>query len=167
MDLRFYDLVSGMNRKSFESVKLHNRWLQYRGVKVFLRSRGAKYDSSVYIVEKLSKKTISFDLKQGIWGGNNSGFGAMMLAVCLGCRRIGLLGVDMKVDTQKRKIHWHEGYKNQDVESFSKKLKSFANCFEDLASDISKNGVDIINLNPSSMLKCFSKDSIENFLRNT
>lgn len=165
MDLRFYDALNSPDKRDLKAVELHNKWVAYKGIKVFLkRSEKTRFDPSVYVVNSLPNKAISFDLKKGIWGGNNSGFGALMLAVALGSKKIGLLGFSMKVDEKKGRTHWHEGYPDQSLQALPKKLKSFAQCFEEFALSIASNEIEVVNLDPDSALGCFPKDSLENFL---
>jgi hypothetical protein len=166
MDMGFYDKVMYDAPTDPERVKLHQQWLGYKGIKAFLRRRNFKLDSSVYVVEDLGKeKVLSFDLKRGIFGGNNSGFGALMLAIALGATKIGLLGYDMKVDKRNKKTHWHSGYREQKFDSMQNKLDKFQIYFNVFASTIAKEGITVVNLSPDSNLDCFEKDSLGNFLK--
>jgi len=169
MDVRFYDMVSYSSKKDIKKNNLHQEWIAYEGIKVFpRRSPKFVFDDSVYVVNSLSNKALSFDLEKGIWLGNNSGFGALMLAICLGCKEIGLLGYSMMVDTKNKKTHWHNGYENQGFDSFQRKLDRFRVCFEEFASTIVQQGINVVNLvekSEDSKLTCFSKDSLKNFLR--
>lgn len=169
MDSRFYDLVTFPENDKLQN--LHEKWRQYTGIKVFLRhSLRIKFDSSVYFVPSLHTNTLSLDLKKGIWGGNNSGFGALMLAIALGSKRIGLLGYDLKIkeskDSKKNKIetHWHGGYGNSKKDTFQEKLDKFKLCFNDYADVIASQGIEVVNLNLDSALNCFPKDTLDNFL---
>ena len=166
MDARFHDMVTYAKKDEWK--KLHQQWLEYKGIKVFARrSKKFKFDESVYIVDSLPNKTVSFDLKKGIYSGNNSGFGALMLAIGLGATKIGLLGYDLKVQGEggKIKTHFHEGYKFQSKSSFQSKLNKFRMCFEEFSSVITKQNISVVNLNLDSALECFPKNSIENFLK--
>jgi len=167
MDTRFYDTITYPSK---DNVDLHRKWKQYTGIKVFLRhSVKFKFDSSVYYVNNLTSSCLSLNLKKGIWGGNNSGFGALMLACALGCKRIGLLGYSMKVQGGGKKIktHWHSGYSFQNVKSFQPKLDKFKTCFDNFADVIAAQGIEVVNLvkkSEDSALECFPKDSLDNFL---
>jgi len=166
MDMGFYDKVTYDAPTEPERIELHRQWLDYKGIKVFLKRRNFKLDSDVYVVEDLRKeKVLSFDLKRGIFGGNNSGFGALMLAIALGATKIGLLGYDMKVDDQTKRTHWHSGYQGQRFHSMQNKLDKFQIYFNVFAPTIAKEGIKVVNLSSSSRLECFEKDSLENFLR--
>jgi len=166
MDMRFYDMVTYAQNSTWKEA--HQQWLAYKGIKLFMRNSGKfKFDSSVYVVNNIDKKVLSFDLAKGIWPGNNSGFGALQLAVALGCSRIGLLGYDLKVQENQKKIktHWHEGYGFEGVKSFQSKLNKFKMCFEEFSSVILQQNIEVVNLNPDSALKCFPFDTIGNFLK--
>lgn len=166
MDIRFYDMVTYAKDTKWKG--LHQQWLAYTGVKLFLkRSTKSQFDSSVYIVNHLVAKALSFDLQQGIYGGNNSGFGALMLAIALGCKKIGLLGFDMKVQKIAKKIetHWHGGYGFGRAESFQSKLDKFKTCFEEFVLAIRKQGISVVNLNPTSALDCFPREDLKTFLK--
>jgi len=165
MDIGFYNQVAYPVEKP-ELLQLHQQWKVYRGIKVFLERPKFKLDSSVYVVKDIKDKVLSFDLEKGIHGANNSGFGALMLAIALGATRIGLLGYDMKVDNVVKRTHWHEGYPNQQFKSMQSKLNKFKVPFEELAPAIVDAGITVVNLNVNSGLSCFLKDSIENFLQN-
>jgi len=169
MDVRFFDMVTYAQKPEWK--ELHQQWLEYKGIKVFMRRRKKfKFDKGVYIVDSLPSKAISFDLDKGIWVGNNSGFGALMLAIGLGCKRIGLLGFDLKVQGTGNgvKTHFHGGYKFQDKKSFQSKLDKFRGCFEEFAPTIAQQGVEVVNLvekDEDSKLTCFPKSSLANFLK--
>lgn len=166
MDLRFYDILSHPPKHDKGARELHSKWLEYKGIKLFLRtSRKVKFDPTVYYVDSLKKKAVSYNLVQGLYGGNNSGFGALALAIALGCRKIGLLGFDLSVDKKKKRSHWHKGYPGQTLLDLPKKLESFAKCFEEFAPTIKQQRIKVVNLNPGSKLQCFSKMKVHDFLQ--
>jgi len=165
IDQRLYDSVTYPNRKDSRNVELHAQWLKYSGIKVFVKYPGKwRFDSSIYVVKAIKRKVISLDLSTGIYPGNNSGFGAMMLAIALGSTQIYLLGCDMKVDRQKRRTHWHDGYVNQRFEALEAVLPKFAKEFSTFADTIQKQGIEVVNLNPDSALECFPKEDIRNIV---
>lgn len=166
MDDRFYTLVTYPQNSNQR--ELHQQWLAYKGIKVFLRpSVKSKFDSSVYYVFNLNTNVLSLNLKKGIWGGNNSGFGALMLACALGCKRIGLLGYDLKVQKTSKTVitHWHGGYGLKKQSNFQTKLDKFKAYFDGFANVIAEQGIEVVNLNSDSALECFPKDSLDNFLK--
>lgn len=169
MDSVFYELVNKAP-KSYSGdpiqYKLHDDWIHYKGIKLFLRlNKEYKFDPSVFYIDRLVDKMVSYDLRRGIYPGNNSGLGAIMLAVALGAKRIGLLGFDMTFSILNRKTHHYDGYKNQNINKFQEKLNKFNNLICELAPLISAEGVEVYNLNPGSNLGCFKKITIEEFTR--
>lgn len=165
MDMRFYDVLTNPGKSDSKAVELHNKWLAYKGIKIFLkRSERSKFGPEVYVVNSLPNKAISFDLNKGIWGGNNSGFGALALAICLGSKKIGLLGFDMKVDEKRNKTHWYGGYPGQSIKEMPKKLESFKKCFEEFASVIKQQNIEVVNLDMDSKLNCFDKSTFDLFV---
>jgi len=165
MDQRFYDSVSLRSRCISEDKELHSSWVRYPGIKVFLRtSHKTKFDPSIYYVNGLERVQISLDVSQGIYGGKNSGFGGMMLAISLGCKEIYFLGLDLKVDEKRKRTHHHSGYSHQKIENVKKVLKDFKREFENIALAIQKLGISVINLNPDSATDCFIKKDIREIL---
>lgn len=165
MDMGFYDKITFAEPTNSRRMKLHQQWLDYKGIKVFLRRPKFKLDPSVYVVDDIKEKILSFDLGKGIYGGNNSGFSALMLAIALGATKIGLLGYSMKIDPKARRTHWHSGYEGQRFDSMQSKLDRFKICFEEIAPLIDSTRIKVINLDSNSKLECFEKDSLENFLK--
>lgn len=147
--------------------KLHALWIAYTGEKVFLDANNSgKYSELVSVIPRIKNKAISFDLKKGIFGGNNSGLGALMLAIALRCNPIYLLGYDLK--TTAINTHWHEGYDNDNVDAQSRRLERFKHSFVEMAPAIKAMKVDVINLTPDSALDCFeTKDISEVIKENT
>jgi len=165
MDQRLYDSVTYPNRKDSSCVSFHQKWSAYRGLKVFLKYSGKwTFDPSVYVVDNIKKRALSLDVGTGIFSGNNSGFGGMMLAIALGCTQIYLLGCDLKVDSVSKKTHWHDGYAHQKFESVQNILPKFIKEFSSFSSIINKQGISVVNLNPDSALTCFPTEVIQNVL---
>jgi len=160
MDARFFDYVVYWSRSESGDKDIYEAWSRYKGFKVFL-SPVAKFKipDDVYIVDRITKKCISTDLDKGIYGGNNSGFGA----IALGRKQIALLGYDLKVSDNR--THWHKGYHYQNALDLSKKLDSFKRCFEEFADPIKELGIEVVNLNPDSGLECFPKMTIDEYMQ--
>jgi hypothetical protein len=98
------------------------------------------------------------------WNGN-SGAAAINLAVHLGAIRIFLLGFDMTLgegDVQ----HWHNVYQSNTQKRKKHKLPFEAHLqgFPKIAADAKKLGVEIINVNPNSMIPHFPKVSLKQIL---
>lgn len=96
-----------------------------------------------------------------ICDGNNSGYGALNLAVKFGAKRIYLLGYDMH--SEEGATHWHNGYARRHNHTIYKRLFSY---FESAVPVLEKMGVEVWNANPSSHLECFRKCKLEEALRN-
>jgi len=154
MDKRFFNwLYQG---RLGEEAK--ERWDKYRGYKVWINAYGYKYPEDIFMVPSIGNDGFSWSLKDGLSTGNNSGYGALNLAVCLGANPIYLLGYDMKGKNGKQSW-WHKGYPEPQGENV---YKSFISRFEKIAPELKKRGIKVINLNPYSKLKCFEFDKFNN-----
>ena len=91
-------------------------------------------------------------MREGIGHGNNSGYGALNLAACLGANPIYLLGFDMKYEGSK--THWHEGHP---VPHRPNTVNQFIKYFPLASIKLKEMGFEVINLNPDSALHCFPK----------
>jgi hypothetical protein len=105
---------------------------------------------------------VSFDLDEGIYPGNNSGLSALLFAVGLGCKRIGLLGYDFKL--QGSKTHWHKGYHGQTQDTLAKNLPKFCSAVDEWAAGMDQVGVEVVNLSPDSLLQNYPRSDIDTFL---
>lgn len=84
--------------------------------------------------------------------GNNSGFGAINLAVKLGAKKIYLLGYDMSSNPEN--THWHSGYQlNHNHNIYNKMIKYF----ESLPNELKKLKIECYNANMKSKLNVFRK----------
>jgi hypothetical protein len=168
MDSQFYELINKTVEYTSdpEQYKLQEDWKIYKGIKIFLRlNKIYKFDPSVYYIDSLTDKKVSYDLQRGIYPGNNSGIGAIMLAVALGARKMGLLGFDMTFPKGTTKTHWHNGYRNQNIHTFQDKLDKFNTLICELAPLIYAENVKVYNLNLNSALNCFKKITVEEFIK--
>jgi len=169
MDYTFFELLNNNQRIDPEEILMRRLWREYKGIKVFLKKNKGKFSNYVYTINRIRKEIISVDLKDGIYGGNNSGLGAVMLAIALGSRNIGLLGFDMKIVNGK--THCHGGYKRgngkpkHDMESTARILNDFKVRFETVAVLIKQAGVKVFNLNQNSAINCFPKITLQKFLK--
>ena len=152
MDYNFFDFLE--YDKSLENSDIRESWRTYSGIKLFaIHDSKSTFKKGIYYVHQLNKKGISFNLKSGIYLGDNSGTGALMLAVALGCKKIGLLGYDFRVN--ENRTHWHEGYSYQDIECLKNSLVEFRKNVEEFASGILELGIEVYNLSTNSELKSF------------
>lgn len=87
----------------------------------------------------------------------NSGAGAINLAYLFGCRRILLIGFDMReVDGKK---HWHPDHPAPLVQT--QMFREWIHKFMTLASDLKAKGCEVVNCTPGSALQCFPMSTIE------
>jgi hypothetical protein len=154
MDKLFYDsVITGIYDEKHNN-NLKELWYINKSIKVMLCSASIQKYNDIYIVRKILKNIVSKDIKYGIYGGNNSGYGALMLAISLGVKNIYLLGYDFYIDNSN--THWHSGYYyNKDLELYKNKLKSYVRMFESNKDKILDIGVKVYNCNKKSELKCF------------
>lgn len=129
------------------------------------RHLGRKVTSAVRIKEKGVEHVqitglTGIDTEPGkIRQGNNSGYGAINLAIHFGAKRIFLLGFDMNFTDGR--CHWHDGYPVINTEKTLKRMTAY---FDTMVDPIKKLGVEVINLNPNSAIDCFPKAQPEEFL---
>lgn len=166
MDLKFYDYITYEGEKEEERLVVNKQWKDYQGIKIFLQPTGAtknkfKFDENIYVINRIAEKKISFDLTEGIYGGSNSGLGALLLACCLGASPIYLFGFDMKVNRKNSKTHFHSGYPKQNIGSFAQNLSNYKDVFYEFAPMLRQCGVQVININidKGTDLRCFDVQS--------
>jgi len=163
MDSDFYSAIKDGRYDEISGEKLLDKWESYNGLRVFLTPMDIRqFGDEVYLIRRNIDFRLNKTLNEGIFGGRNSGFGAVMLARSLGCRNIYLLGYDMKA---KVTSHWHGGYPNRDMKDFNKKLAGYKQEFQEALPYLLQDGVVVTNLSPDSDLKCFNNDTLENVLK--
>lgn len=166
MDYRFFEILQYSSDPQNPHYKLFQAWKVFPGVKLFVRQdTTSQFVPGIHYVNPLAQKAISMDLAQGIYPGNNSGLGALMLAVGLGCKRIGLLGYDFKI--QGTKTHYHDGYQYQAVDSLQKHLPGFCRCVDEWAAGYAGLGIEVVNLSSDSALQNYLRQDIHTFLEAT
>jgi len=164
MDAKLYRYLSVLSPKDEKHRLIQKEWSEYKGHKVLLSSaKRKKWKPEIEIVAGRKDKVLSLDVAQGIYGGSNSGFGAMMLAISLGFTEIYLLGYDFECTNNE--THWHEGYTGQSLEVQKQKVEKFKAVFVQFSSIIKEEGISVYNLNPNSTLHCFPKISLEEALK--
>ncbi len=144
VDMRFYKWVTAGVLNSIDGIDYNKRWQELDVPKVMLCPVSyEKIDSKVYIVRRIVHKLISKNLLSGIYGSNNSGIAAAMLAIALGANPIYLVGFDMQV---KNRTHWHGGYPEQGIDDSRRKTKLYKQELDGMAGMIHEAGVEVINL---------------------
>lgn len=162
MDTRFYGWIRQGVLSKFDNADVVTRWNSVRAPKLFLAPHSSiGFDPSIYLVRRSNNEGLPNNFAEGIWGGDNSGFGALVVAMLLGANPIYLLGYDMQC---KMHSHFHKGYPEQSIERTRQKVERFRKTFERFAEAFRARGCQIVNLNPDSALKCFEFDTINNVI---
>lgn len=162
-DAPFADIMFAMDRPLLDlitSCKLGENYRQafelFSGTKLWLDLSGYSYPAGIYSVPSAGEIGWTKHLKEGLYHGQNSGYGALNLAMVLGANPIYLLGYDCSLGPDGKK-NYHDGYpsgRNPDA------LNRFLEAFKVGARMISPEH-DIINLNPDSALRCFEFGDID------
>jgi hypothetical protein len=146
---------------NFYGEETTNKWKSFKGIKVFLKPFSEQiFDENIVLIPREIKQVINLDISKGIYGGTNSGLGAILLAVALGAKEIYLLGYDFSV---KNKTHHHGGY-GQNIEDFRKELVIYLKEIYKIITLLPED-IRIINLNPDSALRCFPFKSLLEVLK--
>lgn len=163
MDSRFWGWVIQQKFGKHVLDKFDN----FPGYKCWLDSSKAPFPDDITLVkwfvpgDKKGKLAapMPFRICDGIVGGSNSGFSALHLALSLGANPIYLLGYDMGVPNTQGRQEWnHSGYPV--VQQANLVYPRFIGKFEKYAEQM-KQQATIINLNPTSNLKCFDFGAME------
>lgn len=139
------------------SDEARTKFLDSDALKIWLNIRGAHLPGNIYILKCWKnylegRSAFPFSMKKGIGHGNNSGYGALNLAACLGANPIYLLGYDMAVNGSQ--THWHNGHPEKAPDHVP---QSFIDRFVPAAEALAKKSIKVINLNPDSKLNIFPK----------
>lgn len=87
--------------------------------------------------------------------GSNGGYQALHLAYHLGARRVLLCGFDMHGG------HWHGRHPHGLRETQPEHYEIFISRFATIAEPLRVRGVDVVNCNPKSSLRCFRFGNLE------
>jgi hypothetical protein len=121
-------------------------WWNHYGKEALANFGGARYSPLVNIAGARRIHSL---------GSQNSGAGAIVLAVSFGAKRVILLGYDCQHTGGK--AHWHSDHPKGlgNAGSVSKWPKQFA----DIANRFSK--IDIVNCTRQTALQCFKRSELE------
>lgn len=169
MDTRFLRWI--MEEKYGEEAR--KRFVASKAYRVWLCTYNCKLPDEIFVVRVWKNYSQGFrafpnTMNNGIGHGNNSGYGALNLAFCLGANPIYLLGFDMSYgkgdtfDMVKVRTHWHEGHPQPHK---PKTVEGFIQYFQLPAIKAKEAGVEIINLNRKSALPYFPKRRYEEVLQ--
>ena len=157
----FADIGFFMDNKLYKRLhepRYRDAWDRFEGRMVFLDLVGRDYDDC-YHVRSLGRVGLSASIKHGLFHGNNSGVGALNLALCLRASPIYLLGYDMR--HMGGRAHFHDGYGAQPNE---RTVRGFVRDFERQEAYVRKLEARIINLNPASGLRMYPFSTIDEVL---
>jgi len=159
-DVPFADIMFAMDRPLLNLItegKLNKDGKDYRaafasfaGAKLWLDLSGYSYPPGIYSVRSAGEIGWTKSFAEGLYHGQNSGYGALGLAIVLGADPIYLLGYDCSNGPDGEK-HYHDGYPGAgNPNANGRFLKSF-----NAGAELLKDGPRIINLNPYSALRAF------------
>lgn len=127
---------------------------KFPGLKITCRSF---HDKPSDVVLLKANNAIKMDIRPGfISHGNNSGYGAINLAVKLGAKKIYLLGYDMKSNTNDS--HWHSGYSSKHNHNIYIKMMKH---FDSVPEQLKKLNITCFNANIKSELTTFRKCTVD------
>jgi len=129
-----------------------------KAMKIALNISGHKYGRGIYSIPISKNPEMTFDLKDGLYDGGNSGYAALNLAVCLGATTIYLLGFDMKGDGKGKQTWFHSGYK---IVGSERSYKKWVEEFNKTIPGLAKHGINVYNLNAESAIRCFEFKKFE------
>ena len=162
-DVPFADVMFAMDRSLIDLITSGQLGEEYRqafeafgGVKLWLDLSGNSYPTGVYSIPAAGAFGWTASLRDGLFHGQNSGYGALNLALCLGASPIYLLGFDCAKGPEGEK-HYHAGYphgSNPDA------LNIFKGAFE-AGAKLLDGRARIVNLNPGSALRCFEFGEVD------
>ena len=133
------------------------KFISSKALKMALNIGGSNFKHGVYSIPLSKTPNMTFNLKDGIFDGGNSGYAALNLAITLGATTVYLLGFDMKGSPEGKQQWFHDGYKNVGSDKvYPKWIKEFDQAEEELRRrSLSVYNVQIQSGVPTSELKCF------------
>lgn len=142
MDTRFYRWCCGGDYG--EEAK--RKFVDFSGIRLWCDLGNFPFENLYYIRSRGRYGTpVSLG---GIFHGNNSGYGAIQVALALGAAPIYLLGFDLKHEADGRS-HWHSGHPEKQTPQM---IQCFHEGFKQLSFGFSDR---IVNLNYDSAVKVF------------
>lgn len=148
---------------------VHRKGLQdFQGIRVAWDTAVGKQFSGINLIRIREKGTskppqylhrIIVDEPGVVGGGCSSGFQAINLAVQFGARRIALIGFDLTGSHYYGRNNWMRAG-NPDLSQFDRCRKAY----DDNAPVLKSLGVDVVNVNLFSTIKCFRKVELDQLL---
>jgi len=134
---------------------------EYKGYKVWMALH-RMFPSDFYLIDVDDSQGYKIGTTKKLAFKNNSGYGAINLAAALGANPIYLIGFDMIGNKQGKQKWWHNGYP---VDYGEGVYKRYIETIGKFAPVLKKNGIEVINLNPNSALRCFAFDDYTKVIR--
>jgi len=165
MDVRYLNwLYAGKYEKLADGHDALYKFMKSTAFKVWLATNVYKFPSNIFILRthktyRNSLRAFTFSMRDGIGHGDNSGYAALNLAVCLGANPIYLLGFDCKHTNGKS--HWHSGHPMAQAEESALR---WVKHFQRAGQRIAPKGIKVINLNPDSGITVFPKKNYREVL---
>lgn len=157
MDLRFLKWV--VNQRYGQAAL--EKFVRAKSYKVWLVTYTCKLPDEIFIVTArggymMGHYAFTASMRSGLGHGNNSGYGALNLAVCLGANPIYLLGYDMSHHQEQfgKSSHWHDGHPMPQME---KTVTKFIHYYDRIAPELKKRKIRVVNLCTDSAMECFEK----------
>ena len=152
MDLRFTGWASRgeLGANSREKSESREKFNALRATKTIIRNQ--EVPAGFCAIARANQSELTFSIESGFNNQNNSGFGALNLALCLGADPIYLLGFDMRGNADSGRQEWfHTGYPTVQPNYV---YNDFLALFYRHANEINRRA-RVINCNPDSALRCF------------
>lgn len=99
--------------------------------------------------------------RDSIRSGCNSGYAAMNLAILLGAKRIGLMGMDCGKSPEGKR-HFYD-IEEPKMESLNPAYDLWLTAWGSAVKELHALNIEVVNLSPTSRIDCFPKMTIEEF----
>lgn len=116
--------------------------------------RGPKW---AHVHELRWDRALAYSRTPSTIAGACSGGMAMNVAALFGAGREILVGFDFRRDDKGRE-HWHDGHRDKEgkpVPSKTSNWSKFRKAIERMGPHLQADGIEVVNVNPSSALRCF------------
>lgn len=131
-------------------------WRGFAELKI-TQDRKAAERYGLQCVELTGQHEMSFEPGR-IGHGKNSGFQALNLAAQFGCRRVLLVGYDMRLDDG---LHWHGAHPAGLNNPYPKLVGEWREYLDAAAPVLEARGIEVINCTPGSALAAYPTMTIE------
>lgn len=136
-----------------------NKLLDFKGIKVTI-CRNLPEDASIRVMKRGEK--FGLDLRPGYLSpGSNSGYGGIALAIKLGAQQVVLLGFDMTFGKDGQ-ANYHNDHKRTMKADIYK--NTYLKGFSSMIPHLGFQGVQVFNATEGTILDCFPKRPLEDFL---